>query len=122
MAKLDLSTPEAQEAYEAEARLFAEITIEAKDMVPLLTQKFEMRIKSGVPNPLGWSLHQDSDCLLLGKWIEVSVDWEMSLDSCFLVLRYKNTLLQFTDNEFKKHITKKGIAPKMFKTFLLALK
>jgi hypothetical protein len=118
--ELDLSTPEGQAAYEANARLYSEITHEAREIYPLLTQSFKMRIKSGVSNPLAWSISPKNDAHLLGKWIEVKVDWEITNGCNMFVLRHNYHLLQFTEAEFIKHVTKKGMAHKMLAAWKLS--
>ncbi len=106
---------------ENNARMFATVTNEAHMMLPLLTQTFKLRIKSGGKNPLAWSTFPQEEVCLLGKWIDVVVVWE---GTTFFTLREVKTrrLLQFCKEEFFAHVTQKGVAPKMFKTWELANK
>lgn len=94
---------------ENNARMFATITSEANQIVPLLTQKFMMRIKSGTPPPIGVPVN------IMGKWIECQVDWEYS-EGCILTIRPVKGygLYMFGVNDFAKHVTQKGLAPRMF--------
>ena len=105
------------EVIENNARMFATITSEANQIMPLLTQKFEMRIKGS--SNLSWSINKKSDALLLGKWIEVTVDWDIMQNTNLIAFSHGEGLIILTPSEFKEHITQKGLAPKMFDAWIL---
>ena len=97
---------------ENNARMFATITSEANQIVPLLTQSFIMRVKSGTPPPICVPVS------IMGKWIEVKVDWEYSESHIITFRPVKGYgLYMFSHNEFLKHVTQKGLAPRMVKAW-----
>lgn len=112
------------EQVELSARGFAEVTHAAREMAELMQQPFLVRLKD---KGLGFSVNPEKDAKLLSKWVEVKVDWGTleRVGGEFIKLNlvdeeanlYPNAYLHaflLTPDEFKQHITQKGMAPKMF--------
>ena len=107
---------------EAQARIFAEATHQAREMTPLLTQEFDVRIKSNQKSfdHLKMSMDAHKAARMLGKTVKVKVLW----DACggihkqhFMFLTvvgesYNHIL--FDESDMKAICTQKGLAPKMF--------
>lgn len=106
-------------AHEVSARAFAEVTHIAREMVPLMCQSFKLRIKD---KGLGFSIHEARDAKYLSKWLDVKLDWDAAVRNpnliTFTLLGVDERALpinfMFTKEEFFKHVTQKGLAPKMF--------
>ncbi|QZI86115.1 hypothetical protein PODOV006v2_p0021 [Vibrio phage 15E36.1] len=112
---------------ENNARMFATITNEANMMLPLLTQSFDIRIKSNSKSfeHLRCSVGAEKAAKLLGKTLSVKVDWGAcgGFDKqSFMWLRINGTydILLIDEADLKAVITQKGIASKMFATWKLA--
>ncbi len=121
---VDEMTGEQLEVLELSARGFAEVTHAAREMAELIQQPFLVRLKD---KGLGFSINPVKDAKLLSKWVEVKVDWGTleRVGGEFIKLNlvdeeanlYPNAYLHaflLTPDEFKQHITQKGMAPKMF--------
>lgn len=102
---------------EYKARMYETVTHAAREMTPLLTQEFMVRVKGS--SNLGFSINKEHDAQYLGKWIEATVYWE---GTNFFTLNIKGDwrTLMFSGDEFEKHVTQKGLAPKMYATWKLA--
>lgn len=115
---VDEMTGEQLEVLELSARGFAEVTHAAREMAELMQQPFLVRLKD---KGLGFSVNPVKDAKLLSKWVEVKVDWGTleRVGGEFIKLNLVDKKSDFhafllTPDEFKQHITQKGMAPKMF--------
>lgn len=117
---VDEMTGEQLEVLELSARGFAEVTHAAREMAELMQQPFLVRLKD---KGLGFSVNPEKDSKLLSKWVEVKVDWGTleRVGGEFIKLNIVEEGSDFfyhafllTPDEFKQHITQKGMAPKMF--------
>lgn len=108
------------EVLELSARGFAEVTHAAREMAELMQQPFLVRLKD---KGLSFSVNPEKDAKLLSKWVEAKVDWGIleRVGGEFIKLNIVEEGSDFfyhafllTPDEFKEHITQKGMAPKMF--------
>ncbi|CAM0028802.1 hypothetical protein VPHD529_0022 [Vibrio phage D529] len=107
---------------EAQARIFAEATHQAREMTPLLTQEFDVRIKNNEESfkHLRTSVPADVAVKLLGKTIRVKVLWGACggvNEQHFMFLGIVGDICKqilFDESDMKAICTQKGLAPRMF--------
>lgn len=109
----------------ASASLFAEVTHEAREIVPIITQEFTARIKSNDEafNALVvCGVRPAQAALLLGKEFTFKVDWGacggIEHQSCFWLQAMHCSQsfwwLCVPTNQVSKLFTQKGMLPKMY--------
>ena len=106
------------------AAQYANATVAAIEMAELLSQEFDIRIKGS--SDMSWAIDSTRAGFVkyLGKWVKCKVAWDYCDKGMFAVMTSSGDLLQFGKNpwvdEFKQHVTQKGMAPKMFEAWKLA--
>lgn len=107
----DLSTPEGQQAYEDEARIYAAITSEAREMAPLLNQTFKVRVKGS--NKAFKDLSEETfpywASRMCGKTFEAEIAWHYKFKPVVRILVSED----FQPLLYAESLTKIGLLPKM---------
>lgn len=122
-------TQEEEKAIEASATSFAAITHTAREFAQVMSQSFEIRIKSGLSS---YEFRMLSICFvtlnkidvakLLGKTLTVKVDWSMIGCNMHLKVQGSDILILLDEEEVTKYITNIGLAKKMLDMWLLVKK
>lgn len=112
---------------ESQARIFAEATHQAREMTPLLTQEFDVRIKNNETSfkHLKYSLCGSQAAKLLGKTLKCKVQWGACggiHKQSFMFLLYESTYnsILLDEDGMKAICTQKDLAPKMFYAWQVA--
>ncbi len=109
---------------ENNARLFAQITQQANEIAPLLSQTFKIKLR-GSASDMDWCVDSQKrfSAKYLGKPVDCKVRWDITENSSLFIVETikEGQLLQFTESEFYKYVVQVGLAPRMVAAWKLTL-